>query len=94
MSTVTQLCISGATVTFEKALSFAFLAEQQDDGTGKEVILDDLECPLQIFRDWPADRGNAHIVCCFAWVSTALFSCLFVITTLTFVATLWHNWSL
>uniref|UniRef100_A0A3Q2NZX5 Afadin, adherens junction formation factor n=1 Tax=Fundulus heteroclitus TaxID=8078 RepID=A0A3Q2NZX5_FUNHE len=27
------------------------------DKTGKEVILDDLECPLQILRDWPADRG-------------------------------------
>uniref|UniRef100_A0A4W6EW59 Afadin n=1 Tax=Lates calcarifer TaxID=8187 RepID=A0A4W6EW59_LATCA len=25
--------------------------------SGKEVILDDTECPLQIFRDWPADRG-------------------------------------
>uniref|UniRef100_A0A8D3CJD1 Afadin, adherens junction formation factor a n=1 Tax=Scophthalmus maximus TaxID=52904 RepID=A0A8D3CJD1_SCOMX len=23
----------------------------------KEAILDDSECPLQIFRDWPADRG-------------------------------------
>uniref|UniRef100_A0A4W6EQJ3 Afadin n=1 Tax=Lates calcarifer TaxID=8187 RepID=A0A4W6EQJ3_LATCA len=29
----------------------------QDDKSGKEVILDDTECPLQIFRDWPADRG-------------------------------------
>uniref|UniRef100_A0A7N9AVQ0 Afadin, adherens junction formation factor a n=1 Tax=Mastacembelus armatus TaxID=205130 RepID=A0A7N9AVQ0_9TELE len=29
----------------------------QDDKSGKEVILDDMECPLQIFRDWPADRG-------------------------------------
>uniref|UniRef100_A0AAX7U8P3 Afadin, adherens junction formation factor a n=1 Tax=Astatotilapia calliptera TaxID=8154 RepID=A0AAX7U8P3_ASTCA len=29
----------------------------QDDKSGKEVILDDNECPLQIFRDWPADRG-------------------------------------
>ncbi|CAG5927848.1 unnamed protein product, partial [Menidia menidia] len=29
----------------------------QDDKSGKEVILDDAECPLQIFRDWPADRG-------------------------------------
>uniref|UniRef100_A0A8C3AUC2 Afadin n=1 Tax=Cyclopterus lumpus TaxID=8103 RepID=A0A8C3AUC2_CYCLU len=27
------------------------------DKSGKEVILDDSECPLQIFRDWPADRG-------------------------------------
>uniref|UniRef100_A0A669F0W2 Afadin n=1 Tax=Oreochromis niloticus TaxID=8128 RepID=A0A669F0W2_ORENI len=27
------------------------------DKSGKEVILDDYECPLQIFRDWPADRG-------------------------------------
>uniref|UniRef100_A0A669CV09 Afadin n=1 Tax=Oreochromis niloticus TaxID=8128 RepID=A0A669CV09_ORENI len=28
-----------------------------NDKSGKEVILDDYECPLQIFRDWPADRG-------------------------------------
>lgn len=33
---------------------------QQDDKSGKDVILDDNECPLQIFRDWPADRGNTH----------------------------------
>uniref|UniRef100_A0A3B3YH50 Afadin n=1 Tax=Poecilia mexicana TaxID=48701 RepID=A0A3B3YH50_9TELE len=30
---------------------------QQEEKTGKEVILDDLDCPLQILRDWPADRG-------------------------------------
>ncbi|XP_056284759.1 afadin isoform X14 [Pseudoliparis swirei] len=30
----------------------------QDDKSSKEVILDDSECPLQIFRDWPADRGS------------------------------------
>uniref|UniRef100_A0A3Q2D5P4 Afadin n=1 Tax=Cyprinodon variegatus TaxID=28743 RepID=A0A3Q2D5P4_CYPVA len=29
----------------------------QEEKTGKEVILDDSECPQQIFRDWPADRG-------------------------------------
>uniref|UniRef100_A0A8C5G3H9 Afadin, adherens junction formation factor a n=1 Tax=Gouania willdenowi TaxID=441366 RepID=A0A8C5G3H9_GOUWI len=28
-----------------------------NDKSGKESILDDAECPLQIFRDWPADRG-------------------------------------
>lgn len=33
---------------------------QQDDKSSKEVILDDTECPLQIFRDWPADRGSTH----------------------------------
>lgn len=33
---------------------------QQDDKSSKEVILDDAECPLQIFRDWPADRGHLH----------------------------------
>lgn len=37
-----------------------FVSVQQDDKSGKEVILDDNECPLQIFRDWPADRGNTH----------------------------------
>lgn len=47
----------------QNAFPSAVVAEQQDDGTGKEVILDDSECPLQIFRDWPADRGNAHAVC-------------------------------
>uniref|UniRef100_A0A1A7WJB7 Myeloid/lymphoid or mixed-lineage leukemia (Trithorax homolog), translocated to, 4 n=1 Tax=Iconisemion striatum TaxID=60296 RepID=A0A1A7WJB7_9TELE len=30
---------------------------QQDEKSGKEVILDDLECPLQLFREWPTDRG-------------------------------------
>uniref|UniRef100_A0A667YMR6 Afadin n=1 Tax=Myripristis murdjan TaxID=586833 RepID=A0A667YMR6_9TELE len=35
----------------------ARLGPGQDDKTGKEVVLDDAECPLQIFRDWPADRG-------------------------------------
>lgn len=39
---------------------FVICSEQQDDKTGKEVILDDTECPLQIFRDWPADRGNTQ----------------------------------
>lgn len=39
---------------------FVIVSEQQDDKTGKEVILDDTECPLQIFRDWPADRGNSQ----------------------------------
>uniref|UniRef100_A0A8C7MWG6 Afadin n=1 Tax=Oncorhynchus kisutch TaxID=8019 RepID=A0A8C7MWG6_ONCKI len=28
-----------------------------DDKSGKEIVLDDTECPLQIFRDWPNDRG-------------------------------------
>uniref|UniRef100_A0A4W5NLM3 Afadin n=1 Tax=Hucho hucho TaxID=62062 RepID=A0A4W5NLM3_9TELE len=27
------------------------------DKSGKEIVLDDTECPLQIFRDWPNDRG-------------------------------------
>ncbi|XP_062311346.1 afadin-like, partial [Osmerus eperlanus] len=34
------------------------IARQTDDKSGKEVILDDADCPLQIFRDWPSDRGN------------------------------------
>ncbi|KAJ8009047.1 hypothetical protein DPEC_G00084780 [Dallia pectoralis] len=33
------------------------IARHTDDKSGKEVILDDTECPLQIFRDWPSDRG-------------------------------------
>ncbi|XP_075893933.1 afadin isoform X21 [Nelusetta ayraudi] len=41
----------------EKENPREFCIARQDDGTGKEVILDDSECPLQIFRDWPADRG-------------------------------------
>uniref|UniRef100_A0A3Q2YWH5 Afadin n=1 Tax=Hippocampus comes TaxID=109280 RepID=A0A3Q2YWH5_HIPCM len=31
--------------------------QSNDFHSAKEVILDDGECPLQIFRDWPADRG-------------------------------------
>lgn len=48
---------SRSAVAYQNVLLFAF-GEQQDDGTSKEVILDDSECPLQIFRDWPADRGS------------------------------------
>ncbi|XP_036405446.1 afadin isoform X3 [Megalops cyprinoides] len=32
-------------------------AQHSDDKAGKETILDDTECPLQIFRDWPSDKG-------------------------------------
>lgn len=49
---------SGSIAASQNLLLSAVIAEQQDDGTGKEVILDDSECPLQIFRDWPADRGD------------------------------------
>ncbi|XP_069811604.1 afadin isoform X8 [Dendropsophus ebraccatus] len=31
---------------------------QHSDKTMKETILDDEECPLQIFRDWPSDKGE------------------------------------
>lgn len=55
---------------------------QQDDKSGKEAILDDTECPLQIFRDWPADRGNTHTHTLFL-ASTALYCCVTVITTIT-----------
>ncbi|KAM4713029.1 afadin isoform 4-T4 [Anableps anableps] len=41
----------------EKENPREYCIARQDDKTGKEVILDDLECPLQILRDWPADRG-------------------------------------
>ncbi|XP_031656843.1 afadin isoform X13 [Oncorhynchus kisutch] len=33
------------------------IARHTDDKSGKEIVLDDTECPLQIFRDWPNDRG-------------------------------------
>uniref|UniRef100_A0A3B3SZG0 Afadin, adherens junction formation factor n=1 Tax=Paramormyrops kingsleyae TaxID=1676925 RepID=A0A3B3SZG0_9TELE len=33
-------------------------SQQSDDKAGKETILDDTECPLQIFRDWPSDKGT------------------------------------
>ncbi|KAM9551746.1 afadin-like isoform 12-T12 [Salvelinus alpinus] len=33
------------------------IARHTDDKSGKEMVLDDTECPLQIFRDWPNDRG-------------------------------------
>ncbi|XP_051020126.1 afadin isoform X2 [Acomys russatus] len=32
-------------------------AQHSDDRGAKEVILDDDECPLQIFREWPSDKG-------------------------------------
>ncbi|XP_014441875.1 afadin [Tupaia chinensis] len=32
-------------------------AQHSDDKGAKEVILDDDECPLQIFREWPSDKG-------------------------------------
>ncbi|XP_073527674.1 afadin isoform X25 [Phyllobates terribilis] len=31
---------------------------QHTDTAVKETILDDEECPLQIFRDWPSDKGE------------------------------------
>ncbi|XP_028296454.1 afadin isoform X12 [Gouania willdenowi] len=41
----------------EKENPREYCIARQDDKSGKESILDDAECPLQIFRDWPADRG-------------------------------------
>ncbi|XP_073926326.1 afadin isoform X12 [Castor canadensis] len=32
-------------------------AQHSDERGAKEVILDDDECPLQIFREWPSDKG-------------------------------------
>ncbi|EHA98723.1 Afadin [Heterocephalus glaber] len=32
-------------------------AQHSDERGAKEIILDDDECPLQIFRDWPSDKG-------------------------------------
>ncbi|XP_013882295.1 afadin, partial [Austrofundulus limnaeus] len=42
----------------EKENPREYCIARQDEKSGKEVVLDDLECPLQIFRDWPADRGS------------------------------------
>ena len=33
-------------------------AQHSDEKGAKEIILDDDECPLQIFREWPSDRGE------------------------------------
>ncbi|XP_069370549.1 afadin isoform X18 [Paralichthys olivaceus] len=41
----------------EKENPREYCIARQDEKSGKDVILDDSECPLQIFRDWPADRG-------------------------------------
>ncbi|XP_076024133.1 afadin isoform X2 [Genypterus blacodes] len=41
----------------EKENPREYCIARQDDKSGKELILDDTECPLQIFREWPADRG-------------------------------------
>ncbi|XP_036025056.1 afadin isoform X12 [Onychomys torridus] len=32
-------------------------AQHSDERGAKEVVLDDDECPLQIFREWPSDKG-------------------------------------
>ncbi|XP_047589863.1 afadin isoform X14 [Lutra lutra] len=32
-------------------------AQHSDEKGAKETILDDDECPLQIFREWPSDKG-------------------------------------
>ncbi|KAJ8353324.1 hypothetical protein SKAU_G00208910 [Synaphobranchus kaupii] len=32
-------------------------SQRSDHREGKETILEDTECPLQIFRDWPGDKG-------------------------------------
>ncbi|XP_036104188.1 afadin isoform X13 [Molossus molossus] len=32
-------------------------AQHSDEKGAKEIVLDDDECPLQIFREWPGDRG-------------------------------------
>uniref|UniRef100_A0A452U4A6 Afadin n=1 Tax=Ursus maritimus TaxID=29073 RepID=A0A452U4A6_URSMA len=33
------------------------IARHSDEKGAKEIILDDDECPLQIFREWPSDKG-------------------------------------
>lgn len=33
-------------------------SQHSDDKSAKEIILDDDECPLQIFREWPSDKGT------------------------------------
>lgn len=35
--------------------------QHSDDKGVKETLLDDDECPLQIFRDWPGDKGEPRI---------------------------------
>ncbi|XP_051697858.2 afadin isoform X6 [Oryctolagus cuniculus] len=32
-------------------------AQHSDDRGAQEMVLDDDECPLQIFREWPSDKG-------------------------------------
>nr|XP_035974527.1 afadin isoform X17 [Halichoerus grypus] len=32
-------------------------AQHSDEKGAKEIILDDDDCPLQIFREWPSDKG-------------------------------------
>uniref|UniRef100_A0A8C5FJL2 Afadin, adherens junction formation factor a n=1 Tax=Gadus morhua TaxID=8049 RepID=A0A8C5FJL2_GADMO len=41
----------------EKENPREYCLARQDDKLGKDTILDETEYPLQIFRDWPADRG-------------------------------------
>lgn len=35
-------------------------AQHSDERGAKEIILDDDECPLQIFREWPSDKGREY----------------------------------
>ena len=35
-------------------------AQHSDERGAKEIILDDDECPLQIFREWPSDKGRDY----------------------------------
>lgn len=35
-------------------------AQHSDEKGAKEIILDDDECPLQIFREWPGDKGKGQ----------------------------------
>ncbi|CAL8315953.1 unnamed protein product [Lota lota] len=41
----------------EKENPREYCLARQDDKLGKDTILDETEYPLQIFRDWPAERG-------------------------------------
>ncbi|KAG8123635.1 hypothetical protein E2320_019033 [Naja naja] len=49
-------------------------AQHSDDSGAKESILDDDECPLQIFREWPSDKGHLQMIyLCFCILGILVF---------------------
>lgn len=46
-------------------------AQHSDDRGAQEMVLDDDECPLQIFREWPSDKGELCTELISRWFASA-----------------------